>query len=33
MGGTSTDVARYDGKMTHTPISVTAGRTLVAPKL
>jgi 5-oxoprolinase (ATP-hydrolysing) len=33
MGGTSTDVSRYDGEMAHIPVSTTAGRTLVAPKL
>lgn len=33
MGGTSTDVSRYDGTMVHTPVSTVAERVLVAPRL
>ncbi|CAD5218803.1 unnamed protein product [Bursaphelenchus okinawaensis] len=33
MGGTSTDVSRYDGNFTHTLESVTAGITIQAPQL
>ncbi|KAE8147349.1 putative 5-oxoprolinase [Aspergillus avenaceus] len=33
MGGTSTDVSRYDGKFEHTFESVTAGVTVMAPQL
>jgi len=33
MGGTSTDVSRYDGEMIHIPMATVAERTLIAPKL
>ena len=33
MGGTSTDVSRFDGKLEHTFENVIAGVTVMAPQL